>query len=267
MRHTVRAAKVKGWWIAVACVAVVAATAAHLALRPPDKTWTQVQQSGVIRFGMDPNYWPFEGLTISGEFAGVDVDLAREIARRLGLSAELVIVGSDGFNDALMAGRCDAVISGLVPDAKRTMDMAYTAPYFDAGLVFVEPATSATHFGDNLTGRTIAVEFGSDGDARARWLARRAVGLQVLAHETLTETLQAVEAGSADAALTDTASARRQVTLRPALRIGERQTSIPYVIAVRADAHDLLAALDEALAQIESDGKLESILAQWLDRG
>ena len=60
---------------------------------------------------------------------------------------------------------------------------------------------------------------------------------------------------------------RRQVATRPGLRIGERQTSIPYVIAVRADAHDLLTALDRALAQIKSDGKLESILAQWLDRG
>ena len=57
------------------------------------------------------------------------------------------------------------------------------------------------------------------------------------------------------------------VTTRPALRIGERQTSIPYVIAVRSDAHDLVAALDRALAQIKVDGKLESILAQWLDRG
>jgi len=266
MKNIMQAPNFKGWWIAIACV-VVAAIAARVALRPPDKTWTHVQQSGVIRFGMDPNYWPFEGLTVSGEFAGVDVDLAHEIARRLGLRAELVIVGSDGFNDALTAGRCDAVISGLIPDTKRTLDLAYTAPYFDAGLVFVEPAASAAHFGDNLTGRTIAVEFGSDGDARARWLARRTIGLQVLARETLTETLQAVEAGSADAALTDTATARRQVATRPALRIGERQTSIPYVIAVRADAHDLLAALDQALAQIKSDGKLESILAQWLDRG
>lgn len=264
--RNMRAPKIKGWWIAVACV-VVAAVAARVALRPPDKTWAQVQRSGVIRFGVDPNYWPFEGLTVSGEFAGIDIDLAREIARRWGLGAELVIVGSDGFNDALLAGRCDAIISGLIPDTKRTLDVAYTTPYFDAGLVFIEPAASATHIGDNLTGRTIAVEFGSDGDARARWLARRTVGLQVLARETLTETLQAVEARLADAALTDTASARRQVTLRPALRIGERQTSIPYVIAVRADAHDLLAALNKALAQIESDGKLESILAQWLDHG
>lgn len=255
---------VKGWWIAVACV-VVAAIAARVALRPPDKTWKEVQQNGVIRFGIDPNYWPFEGLTVLGEFAGADVDLAREIARRLGLSAELVVVGSDGFNDALIAGRCDAIISGLIPDAKRTLDLAYTAPYYDAGLVFVEPAASTAHFGDNLTSRTIAVEFGSDGDARARWLARRTVGLKVLARETLTDTMQAVEAGLADAALTDTASARRQVAARPALRIGERQTSSPYVIAVRADAHDLLAALDRALAQIKSDGKLESILAQWLD--
>ena len=256
----------KGWgWVAIACAAV-AAIAVHAAVRPPDKTWRLVQQSGVVRFGTDPNYWPFEGLTTSGEFAGLDMDLARELAQRLGLRAEFVVIGSDGLYDALTARRCDAVISALAPDAKRTWDFAYTAPYFDEGLVFVVPATSTARLGNNLTGRTVAVEFGSDGDTRARWLARRTVGLQILARETPAEAMQAVEAGLADAALTDTATARQHVATRPALRIGPRQTSSPYVIAVRADAPDLVRALDRTLAQVKAEGTLERIVARWLDQ-
>jgi len=255
----------KGWgWVAIACV-VVATIALLAARRPPDKAWNQVRQSGVVRFGMDPNYWPFDGLTVSGEFAGLDVDLAREIAGRLGLRAEFVIIGSDGLYDALTTGRCDAVISALTPDAKRRWDTVYTTPYFDAGLVFVLPAASASRFGGDLTGRTIAVEFGSDGDARARWLVRRTVGLRVLTRDTLDEAMQAVESGLADAALTDTTTARQYIAGHPALGIGSRQTSDPYVIAVRMAAPELFRALDRALAQIKADGTLERIIEQWLD--
>jgi ABC-type amino acid transport substrate-binding protein len=258
-----RTSSVKWRWIAVACI-VMATIVVPKVMRPPDKTWKQIQQSGVVRFGMDPNYWPFEGLTVSGEFAGLDTDLARELAQRLGLRAELVVVGSDGFYDALTTGRCDAIISALIPDPKRTWDFAYTAPYFDEGLVFVAP--SASHLGDDLTGHTIAVEFGSEGDVRARWLARRTVGLRVLTRETSDEAVQAVEANLAAAALADTATARQYVAAHPTLRIGPRQTSSPYVIAVRKDAPDLLRALNQALAQIKDDGALERILARWLDK-
>jgi ABC-type amino acid transport substrate-binding protein len=263
MRNLVSLISNLKWDIVIAC-AVIAAIVAPGVMRPPDKTWEQIQHSGIVRFGMDPNYRPFEVLTVSGEFAGVDADLARELAQRLGLRAELVVVGSDGFYDALTAGRCDAIISALIPDPKRTWDFAYTTPYFDEGLVFVTP--SASRWSNDLTGHTIAVEFGSEGDVRARWLARRTVGLRVLTRETSDEAMQAVEANLADASLTDTATARQYVAAHPTLRIGPRQTSSPYVIAVRKDASELLRALNQVLAQVQADGTLERILARWLDQ-
>jgi L-cystine transport system substrate-binding protein len=227
-----------------------------------DKAWAKIRQSGVVRFGMDTGFLPFDGMTASGEFMGLDADLARELAGRLGLRAEFVQVGADRLYDTLMAGQCDALISALTPEAARTQDFYYTAPYFDAGLVLVVPAASKV---DDLKGRTLAVEAGSEGDVRARWLARRTVGLRVLVRDTPDEAMQAVESSLADAALTDTATARQYVAAHGGLHIGPRQTSSPYVIAVRANAPDFLRALDQALAQVKSDGTLERITAHWLD--
>jgi ABC-type amino acid transport substrate-binding protein len=119
---------------------------------------------------------------------------------------------------------------------------------------------------DDLKARTLAVEVGSEGDVRARWLARRTVGLRVSERDTPDEAMQAVESGLADATLTDTATAQQYVVAHPALRIGPRQTSSPYVIAVRANAPDFLRALDQALGQVKSDGTLERITAHWLNR-
>jgi ABC-type amino acid transport substrate-binding protein len=69
----------------------------------------------------------------------------------------------------------------------------------------------------------------------------------------------------ADAALTDTTTARQYIAGHRALGIGPRQTSDPYVIAVRMAAPELFRALDRALAQIKADGTLEHIVEQWLD--
>lgn len=234
---------------------------------PPiqDKTWPEIQKSGVVRFGIDAGFLPFAGIDASGEFVGLDVQVARELAGRMGLRAEFIQIGADRFYDTLQAKQCDAVISALTPDAIRLRDFAYTEAYFDAGLVLVVPAASASKL-DGLKGRTLAVETGSEGDVRARWLARRTVGLRVLERDTPDEAMQAVEVGLADAALTDTATARQSVAAHPALRLGSRQTSTPYVIAVRADSPDLLRALDKALAQVKADGTVEGILARWLDK-
>jgi len=253
-------------WV-LAVVALVAIVGADVLTEdhPPlqrDKTWPEIQKRGVVRFGMDAGFLPFEGINASGEFVGLDVDLARELATRLGLRAEFFQIGADRFYDTLQAKQCDAVISALTPEAIRLRDFAYTDPYFDAGLVRVVPVASKP---EDLKGHTLAVEVGSEGDARARWLARRTVGLRVMERDTPDEAMQAVEAGLADAALTDTATARQYVAAHVALRVGARQTSSPYVIAVRADSPDLLRALNQALAQSKADGSLERIIAHWLD--
>ena len=259
----VRIANVPAWLlIAMVCI-IIAGISVSVIRRPVDKTWAQVRESGVVRFGMDAGFMPFDGLTASGEFVGLDADLAREMAKRLGLRAEFVQVGADRLYDTMLTGQYDAIISALTPDAARTQDFSYTAPYFDAGLVLVVPTGSNM---SDLRGRTLAAEVGSDGDDRARWLARRTVGLRVLERDTPDEAMQAVESGQADAALTDTAMARQYVATHPALRVGPRQTSNPFVIAVRANAPDFLRALDRALAQVKADGALVRITARWLDR-
>ena len=253
-------------WILVlaALVALVGAdvlTARESPLKP-DKTWAEVQRRGALYFGMDAGWMPFAGLDADGKFTGIDADLARELAQRLGLRTEFVQIGADRLYETLDAGQCDALISALTPDVTRLTDFRYTARYFDAGLVLVGPAAARL---DDLKGRTLAVEQGSEGDARARWLARRTLGLRVLERDTPDQALHAVEAGQADGALTDTATARQYIARHPVLSIGPRQTSSDYVLAVRADSPELERALDRALAELVADGTLDRILARWLD--
>ncbi len=120
------------------------------ACTPTDDVWKHVRETGILRVGMDASFLPFESIAAGGTLIGFDVDLGRELSRRLGpaLSAasltakgvEAQFVANlpyDGLYDALTVGRVDVVISTLVVNPARMDDFAYSASYFDAGQVLV----------------------------------------------------------------------------------------------------------------------------------
>ncbi len=88
-----------------------------------DLTWQRILETGVMRVCTDPSWPPFEFIDErTGEIKGLDVDLASALAARLrpqgaAIRAEMVPVGFDSLYDALLAGRCDAVLSALPYEA------------------------------------------------------------------------------------------------------------------------------------------------------
>ena len=56
----------------------------------PDDTWDRVREAGVLRVGMDASFPPFEMIAADGTLVGFDVDLARELGRRLGVEVQFV---------------------------------------------------------------------------------------------------------------------------------------------------------------------------------
>ena len=77
-------------------------------------------------------------------------------------------IGFDGLLDAIWAGRVDAIISALPLEPRYTKDIAYSQPYFEAGLRLVTITATPIAATADLAGRKLAVELGSDADAEAR---------------------------------------------------------------------------------------------------
>ncbi|HEY76189.1 MAG TPA: amino acid ABC transporter substrate-binding protein [Thermoflexia bacterium] len=232
--------------------------------RPSPDALDRVLETGVLRVGMDASYPPFEYIDGEGNLVGFDVDLAREIATRLGVEPRFVAnLPYDGLYDSLTAEQVDVVISALYVDPTRTADFTYSTPYFDAGQVLVmAEGTEGIDGMADLDGRTVAVEFGSAGDVEARAWARRLASLTILPCQTADEALAKVAAGEADAALVDHLSAL--MTSMEGLRIVEPMvTSEPYAIAVRREDRRLLEAIDEILAAMRDDGTLDRLQARW----
>ncbi len=174
-RDRVRALIRRRWFwpaVVVLFVALLVAPRMWRAIVPPrDPFWERIQATGRWRVAMDASFPPFEDLNEAGQPVGFDVDLAQAIAARWGVQVQIEGVGFDGLVDAVQASRVDTAISALPYQPQLTQDVAFSQPYFEAGLVLVAPADDeAVQTVDDLAGRRLAVEWGSEGDVQARAL-------------------------------------------------------------------------------------------------
>ncbi len=250
----------------VACLLVGCASS------EPDLTWQRVQEQGLLRVGMEANWVPFEYVDEDGQLRGFDAELARALGERLGVGVQFFpTLSFDGFYDALTARQVDVVISAVVVDMSRSADFSYTRPYFEAGQVLVVgPDGADVDEMKDLSGRTLAVELGSDGDTVARRWARRLEGLTLLLADSAVAALEAVASGQADAALTDRATAL--MTLK-AWEKGQNAglfvsggpvTGEQYAVVALKESAELLRALDDALEDMRRDGALGELEEKWL---
>jgi ABC-type amino acid transport substrate-binding protein len=230
--------------------------------RPVDEAWVRVEQAGVIRFAINPTYMPFDGLGSHGDFFGIDVDIANEIALRLGKRAEFVIAGYDSLYDVLRVGQADATISALPIDPGKFGLWAYSEPYFEAGQVMVTNPARVP----KLSQGSLAVKYGSDADAAARYLARRRAGVEIKYTQSAADALKAVDNGWVDAAIVDGVSAKQLLPTYSELQIAEQVTSDPYAIAVWGESTHLREAINAMLAEMKQDGSLQRIIEEWMKK-
>ncbi len=247
-----------------------------------DATWQAMQTRGTWRVGIDPSFPPFEMLDADGQIVGLDAELAQAIATSWGLDVELVPIGFDGLLDALQAGRVDSVVSALPFDERMTRNVAYSRPYFEAGIRLAVRAGSEMETVEDLQSgedqarsgqrQRVAVEWGSTGDLIGRQLQREGYALTLVPLQTPVEVVDALRAGAAaggeavDAALVD------NVTLKQAqyaaegdalVAVGPALESNPYVIAMPLRAATLHEQVAEALDALETGGALLELEGKW----
>jgi polar amino acid transport system substrate-binding protein len=205
---------------------------------------------------------PFDGLGRHGDFFGIDVDSANDLARRLGTRADYVTAGYDSLYDVLRVGQAEAAISAMPIEPGKLGLWAYSQSYFEAGQVMVINPPRYVETSEV----SLAVEYGSDADAAARYLTRRRAGVEIKYTASAADALKAVNSGWADAAIVDGISAKQLLPTFPELQIAEQVTSDPYGIAVWGESTQLLEAINAGLAEMKQDGTLQRIVAEWMKK-
>lgn len=227
--------------------------------------WAALQRRGALRVCLDASYPPFEDVNAQGQFEGLDVDLARLLAERWGLEAQFVNIHFDGLYDALLAERCDLVLSALPYDRTMTRDVLYSQSYFNAGQVLLAPAEDeAVGRIEDLVGRRVAVELGGEGHHWLReWNRYRPGEIEIVPLRELPDLAEALRSGQAEAALCDHVAALRLMQAAPLRVVEPPLTDAPLVAATRRSGARLVAELNLALEAWRADGTLERLRARW----
>jgi polar amino acid transport system substrate-binding protein len=248
--------------LGAAFVMILAAAAAFVLLgrQGQDGSLERVQQSGRLVIALEASYPPFETTDGQGNYGGFDVELGREIARRLGVEPQFANIAFDSLYDALYSRKADVIISGLRYEAERTRDVLYSPPYLDAGQVVLVRSGDPITRAQGLAGRTVGVESASEGEVEASKLQRKTPGMRLRPFETPQLAAAALAAGDVDGVVTDYVTAAGIVKSAPGLHLLLPPFAAdPLVIAGNIQDRRLMSEISRILSNLRAEGWLDQL--------
>ena len=241
--------------------------------QPADDTAEETEDGGLglltegsLTFAVSPDYPPFENLE-DGEYVGLDMDLGRAIAEKLGLECVYTNLDFDGIVPAIAAGgQADAGLSGISITPDREEQVNFSEPYYIDNQAVAVPSSSTDVTEDNAAEvlntaeMTIAVQSGSTG---ADFAAENFPNAEQLAFPLFTDAFAAVAAGQADAvcgnlAVVEQMLAGAYTDLHVVLTSA---TGEEYAIAVNKDNPELLNAINDAITALKDDGTIDELIS------
>jgi polar amino acid transport system substrate-binding protein len=237
-----------------AFIAVIAAltTVPALAQAPP------------LRTGVDGTFAPHAMPNLAGGIQGFNVDLANEIAKRLGRKITIDATQFSGLIPALQAGTYDFLAAPVTVTKERAENLLFTEGYLNTDFQFVvrKDAPEITKLED-FRGKVIAVNKGAAYDSWARDLAGK-IGWSVESFGTNTDAVQAVISGRAYANVAGNTAVAWAAKNNPAIKLSYLySTGLVWAAPVRKDNVDLRRKLDVAIECMKRDGTMAKMHEKW----
>ncbi len=215
-----------------------------------------------VSFAMSGAYPPFNFVNVMGELEGFDVDIAREIASRMGLEAELVTTAWDTIIGGLQAKRYDGILGSMAITEARVEQVNFSDPYYVSGAQLLVNSDSHIQSPDDLEDAVLAVVVGTTFEEEANALPGVT---DVRLYEAEEMTLQDLQIGRVDGVITD-----RLIGLYMTEEMGldfRLAGDLLYqeiiAVAVHKDHPELLEAINTALAEMKEDGTYLEISEKW----
>lgn len=242
----------------------------HLAAKIPKN----VAANGQLVIANDQTYAPNE-FRDNGALVGMDVDLGRAIAARLGLRARFQNSSFDGILGGISAHKYDISLSSFSVSAERLKEVNLVSYYVagtSLGTLRGNPSALALH---NLCGKTIAVQKGTTQleDMQARNKRCRKQGrppatvrqFQLQTDVNLALAAERVQGELADSPVLDYSVKQTEHKLAT---VGDSYANAPYGVAIPKDNPRLADAVRAAIQSLMDDGGYRAILEKWgLERG
>ena len=248
---------------ALLALSLIGATIGHAQIARADSTLQTVKDRGTLLAGVRFDTPPYGFVDAAGKNVGVDVEIAAEIARRLGVKLELVRVTGQSRIPTLTSGKVDALIAALTVTPEREKVIDYTMIYVTDGSSVVVKAGSPIKTIADLNDRTVSFVQGTTADEGLRLKAPNA---KVLKFQDYPSAFLAFRQGLADAFIGETLGIGQFLNTDPGKydALPEVLHPDPIGIGLRKDDTEWKAYLNEQLKAIIRDGTWSAIMAKYV---
>ncbi|UJF20143.1 transporter substrate-binding domain-containing protein [Vibrio sp. SS-MA-C1-2] len=226
----------------------------------------QIAKDKELKVCFEAGYMPFEMTAKNGNFIGFDIDLAKGMARAMGVKFIPVNTAWDGIIPALLTGKCNVIMGGMTITAERNMQVNFADPYIVIGQsILINPKLEGkiTNYKDlNSADFTVATQLGTTGEIAIKRYIPKA---ELNAFENKTEAVLDVVNGKADAFVYDlpfnaTYASKHEGQF---VHLDTPFTHEPLGWAIPQGDPDFLNFLNNYLRQIKGDGTYDRLYTKW----
>lgn len=223
-----------------------------------------IKSAGKINVGIFSDFPPFSSASADLSIKGYDVDVGQFIADKLGVELELVSVTGQNRIPYLNDGRVDILMSVGYSD-ERAEVIDYAAPYAPYYIAVIGPAAMTVEDADDLADKTIAVNRGTLEDTSLTDVAP--ASSEVRRFDNYSSVIQAFISGQTDLMVVGNDVGAQVLAKQEELEPEQKFQLLtsPSHVALNKGEEPLKEALNEAVAEMLSSGKLNESSETWLN--
>lgn len=250
-----------------------------------DDLLSDIEERGILRVSTDPNYEPQSFLDANGEFVGFDIDVAREIAKRLGVEAEFVTPDWDIITAGNWAGQWDVSVGSMTVTTARQQALDFAdPPYYYTPAQFAAADNSGIETLADINGKPVCAGVSTTYET---WLNGAAADLglpatsfyadpptdiTIVPLSTDAECPQSIQAGRQDFQVFLTSNTVVQAAIDggvPIHRVGSPVFSENLAAAFdkssKLDVTSAVTRVGEIVQEMHDDGTLRELSLKWFD--
>jgi polar amino acid transport system substrate-binding protein len=222
--------------------------------------------SHTIVVGTSADYAPYEFFK-DGQMVGFDIELMREISKRLGKEVEFKDLYFDAIVGSLKTERIDMAISAITPTEERRKSVDFSDEYTESkNPVMVCRGTSTVATIEDLVNEAIGVQSGSTHEDYAKNTLSKIVTLTVKSLSKIPDLIQDMNAGRVSCLVLGPDEAREIVKSYNNMKIVALPDTVPGFAIAFPKGSSLMGRVNKILDDMKADGSLGKLKEKWLSQ-
>ncbi|HFL6975604.1 TPA: ABC transporter permease subunit [Staphylococcus aureus] len=230
-----------------------------------DQKWEKIKERGELRVGLSADYAPMEfEHTVNGktEYAGVDIDLAKKIAKDNNLKLKIVNMSFDSLLGALKTGKIDIIISGMTSTPERKKQVDFSDSYMMTKNIMLVKKDKVNDYKDikDFNNKKVGAQKGTEQEKIAQTEIENA---SITSLSRLPDVILALKSGKVEGVVVEKPVAEAYLKQNPKLGISNvkfNEEEKGTVIAVPKDSPKLLSQINKTIKEVKDKGLIDKYM-------